>query len=91
MKKIFPEWLSTIDEIESTYPPRILQDNAMVTRIAPSPTGFMHIGVLYTALISERFAHQTNWIFYLRIEDTDRKREINWATDLIVKALAYYW
>src|SRR3989338_5800578 len=83
IKKIFPIHLPSPEDLELKYPPRELQKGAMVTRIAPSPTGFMHIGSLYTALISERFAHQTNGVFYLRIEDTDKKREVEGATDLI--------
>ncbi|MDD3032364.1 MAG: glutamate--tRNA ligase, partial [Candidatus Pacebacteria bacterium] len=72
------------------YPQRKLKEGAMVTRIAPSPTGFMHIGSLYTALISERLAHQTDGIFFLRIEDTDKKREVEGASKLITKSLDYY-
>ena len=78
------------EEIEKRYPPRQLTDNQYVTRIAPSPTGFMHIGGIYAALISERFAHQSNGVFILRIEDTDTKREIEGATDLIIRSLKEY-
>lgn len=81
------ETLPKIEEIEKRYPSRELKEGAMVTRIAPSPTGFMHIGSLYTALVSERLAHQTNGVFYLRIEDTDKKREVKGASDLVVKSL----
>ena len=90
IEKLFPEKLLTIDEIEGRYPSRDLNDGVMVTRIAPSPTGFMHIGSLYTAMISERFAHQSDGVFFLRIEDTDKKREVEGATDLIVQYLEYY-
>lgn len=79
-----------VEEIEKKYPPRQLSDTQYVTRIAPSPTGFMHIGGIYAALISERFAHQSNGVFILRIEDTDTKREIEGATDLIIRSLKEY-
>ena len=68
--KISPE------DIEKKYPARDLKDGACVTRIAPSPTGFMHLGNLWSALIDERLAHQSGGVFYLRIEDTDQKREV---------------
>lgn len=90
IESIFSESLPTPDDLEKKYPPRELEEGAMVTRIAPSPTGFMHIGGLYTALISERFAHQTDGLFYLRIEDTDRKREVQGASELISESLDRY-
>jgi glutamyl-tRNA synthetase len=90
VKIIFPENLPSPDELELKYPPRELPKEAMVTRIAPSPTGFMHIGSLYAALISERFAHQTNGVFYLRIEDTDKKREVEGAVNLISRSLDHF-
>ncbi|NUQ57613.1 MAG: glutamate--tRNA ligase [Candidatus Paceibacter sp.] len=79
-----------IEEIERKYPPRQLKEGMMVTRIAPSPTGFMHIGSLYTALVSERLAHQTGGVFYLRIEDTDKKREVEGAVDLIINSMNHF-
>lgn len=63
----------TVEELEKIYPPR---ESLVVTRVAPSPTGFLHLGTVYTALLSERIAHLQDGIFYLRIEDTDDKREI---------------
>lgn len=83
----FPYDLPTVDSLIEKYPKRELAEGAMVTRIAPSPTGFMHVGSIYTALISERFAHQTNGVFYLRIEDTDQKREVEGARKVIVDSL----
>ena len=77
----------TTAEIEAAYPPRDLPAGAAVTRFGPSPTGFVHIGGLYTALISRRLAKQTGGLFYLRIEDTDKKREVEGAEDLIVSSL----
>ncbi len=88
--KIFPDPLPSVEEIEKKYAPRALPEGAKVTRIAPSPTGFMHIGGIYSALISERIAHQSGGVFYLRIEDTDTKREVEGATDLISSSLGAY-
>lgn len=82
-----PDAVQTPAEIEAAYPPRDLPAGAAVTRFGPSPTGFVHIGGLYTALISRRLARQTGGVFYLRIEDTDKKREVDGAEDLIVAAL----
>lgn len=90
IKKIFSEQIQSPQEIEILFPSRNLEKNSMVTRIAPSPTGFMHFGGLYTALISERLAHQSNGVFYLRIEDTDKAREIEGACDIIIQALKNY-
>jgi len=74
-------------EIEAAFPPRGLPEGAAVTRFGPSPTGFVHIGGLYTALISRRLAKQTGGLFLLRIEDTDKKREVEGAVELIVSSL----
>lgn len=84
---LFPEELPSIESIFERYPKRELPKDAMVTRIAPSPTGFMHIGGIYMALISERFAHQTKGVYYLRIEDTDKKREVEGARKIITESL----
>ena len=88
--KIFPNPLPTIDEIENKYKRRTLPEGAKVTRVAPSPTGFMHIGGIYAGLINERLAHQSEGVFFLRIEDTDTKREVEGATELICSSLANY-
>lgn len=63
--KIFPDPLPSVEEIEKKYAPRALPEGAKVTRIAPSPTGFMHIGGIYSALISERIAHQSGRAFFI--------------------------
>ena len=73
---IFPKLEGTIAELEAGFPERDLKKGAYVTRFAPSPTGYMHIGGLYAAMISARLAEQTDGVFYLRIEDTDKKREL---------------
>ena len=88
--RLFPEKLPSPEELEKRYPPRLLPAGALVTRVAPSPTGFVHIGGLYASLISERLAHQSQGIFILRIEDTDKKREVAGAANLFAAALAKY-
>jgi glutamyl-tRNA synthetase len=80
----------TIDELEVLFPPRELGDGAMVTRFAPSPTGFMHIGNLYGALIDYKLAQQSGGVFMLRIEDTDTKREVSGAVDVVKSAMASF-
>lgn len=84
---LFPHITKTPDDYEALYPKRDLPQGAMVTRIAPSPTGFMHFGNLYGALIDERLAHQSGGVFYLRIENTDAKREVEGAVDVILTSL----
>ena len=83
-----PKW--TLDELESKYPPRKLADGACVTRFAPSPTGYMHLGGLYSALIDYKLAKQSGGLFLLRIEDTDTKREVKEAVDIIINSLARF-
>ncbi len=90
INRLLPDNLPLVADIEAKYPQRNLKDGVKVTRIAPSPTGFMHIGGLYAALISERLAHQSGGTFYLRIEDTDTKREVEGAAALIESSLSYY-
>lgn len=75
---------------EERYPERNLPKGAEVTRLAPSPTGFMHLGNLYVALANERIAHQSGGILYLRIEDTDEKRKVEGAVDVIHRSLKYF-
>ena len=82
-----PEAAFTLDELEARFPPRDLPAGASVTRFGPSPTGSMHIGGLYASLVSRRIAHQSGGVFFLRIEDTDKKREVEGATALIIQAL----
>lgn len=81
---LFPGDVTSVADFALRYPARSLPQEAEVTRFAPSPTGFLHIGGLFTALISERVAHASGGKFFLRIEDTDKKREVeNGVTDLI--------
>lgn len=76
-EKIFPDVLQTVDDLEKRFPKRDLKEGAMVTRFAPSPTGFLHTGSLFTSLVSYRFAKQSGGVFYIRLEDTDTKREVS--------------
>ena len=80
----------TIDELENKFPPRDLPDGVYVTRFAPSPTGYMHLGNLYSGLIDYKLAQQSNGLFLLRIEDTDTKREIKEAVGIVINSLAKF-
>ena len=87
---IFPNVTKTIEDYEKMYPERNLKEGAKVTRFAPSPTGFMHIGGFYQALTDYIIAKNTNGVFYLRNEDTDKTREVDSAIELIIKTLKEY-
>lgn len=82
---LFPDVTETPEEVEARYPERDLPEGAKVTRMGPSPTGFMHLGNLYGALVDERLAHQSGGVFFLRIEDTDKKREVEGGVQLILE------
>lgn len=82
---VFPDLTLTEEQVLERYPQRQLQEGAKVTRFAPSPTGFLHIGGIFASLASERLAHQSGGVFYLRIEDTDQKREVEGTVDLILR------
>lgn len=84
---IFPEVTNTPKYYIDKYPKRNLDENAYVVRYAPSPTGFQHIGGVFAALINERLASQSNGVFYLRIEDTDQKREVKGAIEDTIKTM----
>lgn len=84
---LIPEKVPGLEELENRYPPRALKKNNWVTRVAPSPTGLPHFGLLYMALINERLAHQSGGRFLLRIEDTDEKRELKNSRQLIIDTL----
>ncbi|MBR4868487.1 MAG: glutamate--tRNA ligase, partial [Clostridia bacterium] len=86
-KLLFPKELPTPQQLEERYPPRNLPEGARVTRYAPSPTGHMHLGNLFSAFISERTAHSTGGVFFVRIEDTDKKREIADGVEAILQDL----
>ena len=87
---LFPEVSITPEEYEAKLPARNLPEGAKVTRFAPSPTGFVHFGGLFPVTVAERLAHQSGGVFYLRIEDTDAKREVEGATEALIRVLAHY-
>lgn len=87
---IFPDITETIEDLEKKYPARNLEEGAMVTRFAPSPTGFLHTGSLFAATISHKLANQSNGVFYIRLEDTDQKREIEGSGKALVDQLAKF-
>ena len=83
---MFPEPLKTPEEYETVYPPRQLSEGARVTRVAPSPTGYLHIGTFFCALVDRMVAGQ-NGVFYFRLEDTDQKREVAGGADNLLSGL----
>lgn len=87
---LFPDVTLTPEEIEQRYPKRQLPEGAKVTRFAPSPTGFVHFGGLFPSTVGERLAHLSGGVFYLRIEDTDGKREVPGAAEGLIKTLERY-
>lgn len=87
---LFPHISKTAEYYESIYPERNLKEGARVTRFAPSPTGFLHFGNLFTCLISYKTAKSTNGVFYVRVEDTDQKRKIDGAVDVMLDGLSYF-
>ncbi len=87
---LFPEITQTPEELEALYPPRELPEGAMVTRLAPSPTGFIHLGNLFGAMVDERAAHLTKGVCILRVEDTDVKREVEGAVPVLIDTLDYF-
>ena len=87
---LFPHITETPEDMEKKYPARNLPEGAKVTRFAPSPTGFVHFGGLFPSTVGERLAHLSDGVFYLRIEDTDAKREVEGAAEGLIKTLATY-
>ncbi|MGN0370651.1 MAG: glutamate--tRNA ligase [Butyrivibrio sp.] len=87
---LFPDVINGPEYYEEKFPYRNLPQKAQVTRMAPSPTGFIHLGNLYSALADERIAHRNGGVFYLRIEDTDEKRKVDGAVDIIINVLRYF-
>ena len=84
------ENVKPLEYYEELYPARDLPQGAQVTRLAPSPTGFIHLGNLFVAIANERIAHQSGGTMYLRIEDTDLKRKVDGAVDAVKNALRYF-
>ena len=87
---IFPDIKETIEDLEKRYPNRNLKDGAEVTRFAPSPTGFLHTGSLFTSLICKKVATQSGGVFYVRLEDTDTKREIQGSGEQLISQLKIF-
>lgn len=87
---LFPNTDKTPEFYEELYPQRELPEGAKVTRFAPSPTGFLHFGNLYTMLVAYRIAKNSNGVFYVRVEDTDNKRKVDGAIGVMLKSLASY-
>ena len=87
---LFPHVTETPEECEARFPARNLPEGAKVTRFAPSPTGFVHFGGLFPVMVGERLAHQSGGVFYLRIEDTDAKREVPGAAEGLITTLERY-
>ncbi|MBQ8238247.1 MAG: glutamate--tRNA ligase [Oscillospiraceae bacterium] len=87
---LFPDVTMTPDEVQAQFPRRVLPEGAVVTRMAPSPTGFVHLGNLVQGMISERMAHQSGGVLFLRVEDTDAKREVPGAVEVLINTLKHY-
>jgi len=87
---LFPDVATTPELLEGKYPPRTLPEGARVTRFAPSPTGFLHIGSLFTSYVDRLAAAASGGVFYLRIEDTDKKREVEDGVSGIISGLCAF-
>ena len=87
---LFPNVTKTPADMEALFPPRTLTEGAIVSRMAPSPTGFVHLGNLVQGLTSERMCHQSGGTLFLRVEDTDAKREVAGAVEILIESLKHY-
>ena len=87
---LFPNVDKNVDYYENLYPNRDLKEGARVTRFAPSPTGFLHLGNLFTCSVAYKTAKTTDGIFYVRVEDTDRKRKVEGAVEVMLEGLKSY-
>ena len=87
---LFPDVTDTPEMLEEKYPVRNVPEGAVITRMAPSPTGFVHLGNLVQGLTSERMAHQSGGVLFLRVEDTDAKREVPGAVEVLIDTLKHY-
>lgn len=88
--RLFPHVSMSIEDLESRFPQRNLKEGAVVSRMAPSPTGFVHLGNLVQGITSERMCHQSEGILFLRVEDTDAKREVPGAIETLIETLSHY-
>ena len=87
---LFPVLTETPESLEEKFPVRNVPEGAVITRMAPSPTGFVHLGNLVQGMISERMAHQSGGVLFLRVEDTDAKREVPGAVEVLINTLKHY-
>ncbi len=87
---LFPDVTQSPADVQAMFPKRELPEGAVVTRMAPSPTGFVHLGNLVQGMISERMAHQSGGVLFLRVEDTDAKREVPGAVEVLIDSLKHY-
>ena len=87
---LFPNVTDTPEMLEERFPLRNAPEGAVITRMAPSPTGFVHLGNLVQGLTSERMAHQSGGVLFLRVEDTDAKREVPGAVEVLINTLKHY-
>ncbi len=87
---LFPHVTDTPEDLEARFPLRNAPEGAVITRMAPSPTGFVHLGNLVQGLTSERMAHQSGGVLFLRVEDTDAKREVPGAVEVLIDTLKHY-
>ena len=87
---LFPNVTATPEDVEAKFPKRDLPEGAIVSRMAPSPTGFVHLGNLVQGLTSERLTHQSGGVLFLRVEDTDAKREVPGAVEILINSLKHY-
>ena len=87
---LFPNVTDTPESLEERFPIREVPEGAVITRMAPSPTGFVHLGNLVQGMISERMAHQSGGVLFLRVEDTDAKREVPGAVEVLINSLKHY-
>ena len=87
---LFPDVTNTPEMMEARFPQRNAPEGAVITRMAPSPTGFVHLGNLVQGLTSERMAHQSGGVLFLRVEDTDAKREVPGAVEVLIDTLKHY-
>ena len=87
---LFPNVTDTPEMLEERFPARNAPEGAVITRMAPSPTGFVHLGNLVQGLTSERMAHQSGGVLFLRVEDTDAKREVPGAVEVLIDTLKHY-
>ena len=87
---LFPHVMETPEEVEARFPARNVPEGAVISRMAPSPTGFVHLGNLVQGTISERMTHQSGGVLFLRVEDTDAKREVPGAVEVLIDTLKHY-